>query len=164
MGTLQLQRLATPADEREIIHVPQVGEEETGISNQIPRSILIGIVQPRLEETFELVRSRLESSGFDKIAGRRVVLTGGGSQLNGAREVAARILSKQVRLGRPSKIVGLAEATGGAAFSNCAGLALWAANRPGELLEERDVEDDMPRQAYGTYGLAGITRWFRENF
>ena len=52
--------IATPADEREIIHVPQVGEEETGISNQIPRSILIGIVQPRLEETFELVRSRLE--------------------------------------------------------------------------------------------------------
>jgi cell division protein FtsA len=84
--------------------------------------------------------------------------------LNGAREIAARILSKQVRLGRPVRLNGLAEATGGAAFSACAGLAMWAANRPGEMLGESDNEDDMPRQAYGTYGLAGITRWFRETF
>ena len=37
-----------------------------------------------IEETFELVRNRLEASGFDKIAGRRVVLTGGACQLHGS--------------------------------------------------------------------------------
>ena len=71
------------------------------MSNHMPRSILIGIIQPRLEETFELVRARLEASGFDKIAGRRVVLTGGASQLRGVRELAALVLDKQVRMGRP---------------------------------------------------------------
>src|SRR5690242_1118124 len=45
MKTLYGNCLATPADEREIIQVPQVGEEEAGIANPIPRSILIGIVQ-----------------------------------------------------------------------------------------------------------------------
>ena len=52
-----------------MIDVPQVGEEDRTQPNHIPHSILVGIIQPRLEETFELVRSRLEASGFDKIAG-----------------------------------------------------------------------------------------------
>jgi cell division protein FtsA len=151
--------IATPADEREIIHVPQVGEEETGISNQIPRSILIGIVQPRLEETFELVRSRLESSGFDKIAGRRVVLTGGASQLSGVRELAALVLDKQVRMGRPIRVHGLADATGGPAFATGAGLLTFAL----------EGESQQPRSARGSEAqssgfLGRIGSWLKENF
>ena len=92
-----------------MINVPQVGEEDQAQANTIPKSILVGIIQPRLEETFEMVRSRLETSGFDKIAGRRVVLTGGASQLAGVRELAQLVLDKQVRMGRPIRIGGLAE-------------------------------------------------------
>ena len=50
------------------------------------------------------MRSRLETSGFDKIAGRRVVLTGGASQLPGVRELSQLVLDKQVRMGRPIRI------------------------------------------------------------
>src|SRR5262249_59131191 len=98
---------------REFLAVPQVGEEDQAQASRIPKSILAGIIQPRLEETFELVRSRLEMSGFDKIAGRRIVLTGGASQLTGVRELAQLVLDKQVRMGRPIRLAGLAEATGG---------------------------------------------------
>src|SRR3546814_15084731 len=79
-----------------------------------------------MEEMFELVRSRLEASGFDKVAGRRVVLTGGGSQLQGVRELAQLILDKQVRMGRPLAIHGLAESTCGPAFSTATGLLAYA--------------------------------------
>ncbi|MEZ5830241.1 MAG: cell division protein FtsA [Dongiaceae bacterium] len=151
--------IATPADEREIIHVPQVGEEETGISNQIPRSILIGIVQPRLEETFELVRSRLESSGFDKIAGRRVVLTGGASQLSGVRELAALVLDKQVRMGRPIRVHGLADATGGPAFATGAGLLTFALE--GESQQPRSTRGG---EAHASGFLGRIGSWLKENF
>ena len=89
--------ISASTDEREMIAVPQIGEEEEGHVNHVPKSYLVGIVAPRLEETFELVRNRLEASGFDKVAGRRVVLTGGACQLHGAREFAALILDKQVR-------------------------------------------------------------------
>ena len=84
-----------------MIAVPQVGEEEDGHVNHVPKSLLVGIIAPRLEETFELVRGRLEASGCDKVAGRRVVLTGGACQLHGVRELAGHILDKQVRIGRP---------------------------------------------------------------
>jgi cell division protein FtsA len=164
MKTLYGSALSSSTDGQEMMTIAHIGEDDPDATSQLPRSVLTGIISPRLEETFELVRDRLKESGLESIAGRRVVLTGGGSQLNGAREIAARILSKQVRLGRPTKIGGIAEATGGAAFSTCAGLALWAANRSGEMLEDGESEPEMPRQAYGTHGLAGITRWFKENF
>ncbi|HLJ64403.1 MAG TPA: cell division protein FtsA, partial [Stellaceae bacterium] len=89
------------SDERELITVPQIGDEDERETTQIPKSLLFGIISPRLEETFELVRDRLESSGFDKIAGKRVVLTGGACQLPGTRELAGLILDKQIRIGRP---------------------------------------------------------------
>ena len=47
-----------------MIAVPQIGEEEDGHVNHVPKSLLVGIIAPRLEETFELVRDRLEASGL----------------------------------------------------------------------------------------------------
>ena len=88
MKTLYGSAIASTRDEREMIAVPQIGEEEDGQVNHVPKSLLVGIIAPRLEETFELVRNRLEASGFDKVAGRRVVLTGGACQLHGVRELA----------------------------------------------------------------------------
>jgi cell division protein FtsA len=146
--------IATTLDERETIAVPQIGEEEDGHVNHVPKSYLVRIIAPRLEETFELVRNRLDGSGCDKIAGRRVVLTGGACQLHGARELAATILDKQVRIGRPLRIKGLAEATHGPAFSTAAGLLLFA-------VSER-AEAPPPRLAQG--GIFGrVGQWLREN-
>jgi cell division protein FtsA len=159
MKTLYGNCLATPADEREIIQVPQVGEEETGITNPIPRSILIGIIQPRLEETFELVRSRLEASGFDRVAGRRVVLTGGASQLGGVRELAALVLDKQVRMGRPIRVHGLADATGGPAFTTAAGLLTYALQAEPETMKPTRPEGDLSAGLFGRFGI-----WLKENF
>src|SRR5260370_32366148 len=87
--------ISSSSEERETISVPQVGEEDEGQANHVPRSLLTGIISPRLEETFELVRNRLEASGYDKLAGRRVLLTGGASQLPLPRELARLILDKQ---------------------------------------------------------------------
>ena len=146
MKTLYGNAALSPADERDIIDVPQVGEEAPEYANHLPKSHLIQIIQPRLEEIFEMIRARLAKSGMSEMAGRRVVLTGGTSQLPGIRDMASRILDKQVRLGRPLRIArpyqgqrstsptltGLAEATSGPAFATTAGL-LVAALQPDSL-------------------------------
>lgn len=160
MKTLYGSALASPSDEREMIDVPQVGESEVDSANHIPRSMLTGIIQPRLEETFELVRDRLEASGFSRLAGRRVVLTGGASQMNGARELASRMLDKQVRVGQPIRLTGLAEATGGPAFSTCAGLLTYAQISPFESAgSDGDAENATGRGQLFRFG-----RWLKENF
>ena len=46
-----------------------------------PRSLLKGIIAPRVEETLELLRDRLKASGAPVEAGAGLVLTGGASQL-----------------------------------------------------------------------------------
>jgi cell division protein FtsA len=159
MKTLYGSAIASPADERETIAVPQVGEEEDGDANHVPKSLLVGIITPRLEETFELVRNSLEASGFDKVAGRRVVLTGGASQLPGVRELAGLILDKQVRVGKPLRIAGLAEATGGPAFATSAGLVQFALSERAETLRQGRALAEEPGGLMGRFGV-----WIREHF
>jgi cell division protein FtsA len=151
--------LSSHADDRETITVPQVGVEDDSKSVQIPKSFLVGIVAPRIEETLELVRSRLEASGLDKLAGRRVVLTGGASQLPGVVELARQILNKQVRLGRPRGLTGLAEATSGPAFSACAGLLSFAVDDRGDA---RGLA--LPKHETNSGLFSRIGGWLRENF
>jgi len=148
--------IASTLDEREMIAVPQIGEEEDGHANHVPKSMLVRIIAPRIEETFEMVRNRLEAGGSDKIAGRRVVLTGGACQLHGARELAGLILDKQVRIGRPLRVRGLAESTHGPAFSTAAGLLHFA-------MSER-AEKPRPARRVGSGILGRATQWIRENF
>jgi len=167
LKTLFGSALSGPNDGRDMIPVPLLGEDDGDGESLVPRSVLTGIIQPRIEETFEIVRDRLAECGLSSIAARRVVLTGGASQLSGAREIASRILSKQVRIGRPSRLTGLPDASGSAPFAACAGLASWAAQRPTEVQNVRE-EPDFTHAHYATaaasQGFAGIKRWLRENF
>ena len=159
MKTLYGSAIASAADERETITVPQVGEEEESQATHVPKSLLVGIISPRLEETFELVRNRLEASGYDKVAGRRVVLTGGACQLPGARELAGLILDKQIRIGRPMRVAGLAEATGGPAFSTGIGLLHFAMSERAETARQARSYGEPPAGLIGRVG-----HWLRENF
>jgi cell division protein FtsA len=148
--------ISSTLDEREMIAVPQIGEEEDGHANHVPKSMLVRVIAPRIEETFEMVRNRLEAGGSDKIAGRRVVLTGGACQLHGIKELAGLILDKQVRIGRPLRVKGLAESTHGPAFSTAAGLLHFA-------MSER-AERPRQRRAPGRGLFGQVSNWIREYF
>jgi cell division protein FtsA len=163
MKTLYGSALASSTDDREMIDVPQVGEEsDHTTANHIPRSLLTGIIQPRLEETFELVRDRLKASGIEDAAGKRIVLTGGASQMTGARELAARMFDKNVRLARPFRLTGAADVAGGPAFSTCAGLLRYALVGPAEaIITDLDSTGSKKRK---TSGALKISRWLKMNF
>src|SRR5260370_32683481 len=90
--------ISSTLDEREMIAVPQIGEEDDAHVNHVPKSLLVSIIAPRVEETFEMVRDRLEAGGFDKIAGRRVVLPRRRRQLPGIRQHAGHNLLQQERI------------------------------------------------------------------
>jgi len=118
----------------DVISVAQMGEDGADAALRVPRSMLTRIIQARLEEIFGEVQTRLRASGFDVAAGRRAVLTGGACQLAGTRELAARILNKQVRIGRPQAFTGLAAASAGPDYATAIGLLMAGATMPPELL------------------------------
>jgi cell division protein FtsA len=155
---------AAGTDDSASIDVPPVGEEEHAQPNYVPRSLLTGIIQPRIEETFELVRAKLVDSGIDRIAGRRVILTGGASQLPGLCDIGQLILDKQIRLGRPQRVKGLAEATGGPAFSTAAGLLIYAAEHMDEMpLMPPGYTFSLPAP-FSSPALQKVTHWLKENW
>ncbi|MDA0229316.1 MAG: cell division protein FtsA [Proteobacteria bacterium] len=163
MKRLYASAIGGPADNREMIEVPQLGEPELHSARQIPRSLLTGIVRPRLEETFELVRDFLDSSGAASASARRIVLTGGASQLQGVGELASQILEKQVRLARPLPMQGLAEAVAGPNCATCAGLLIYAAERHDDSQIRRQTrEHPSPQPAESALGRIG--QWLRANF
>jgi cell division protein FtsA len=134
-----------------------VGEDDDQIM-RVPREMIVRIIRPRLEETFELLRDRLESSGLPLEQRRRVVLTGGASQLIGVRELASRILGNEVtvRLGRPRIVRGLPETAAGPGFAGAIGLLAWAAG------EGRPVLDIGPGPGVPTGWLGRAIGWLRE--
>ena len=83
------------------------------------------IIRARIDETLEIFRDRLNQSGYGNAVGKRVVLTGGASQLSGLPEAARRMLGRNVRIGRPLGVAGLPEAAKGPAFSAPVGLLIY---------------------------------------
>jgi cell division protein FtsA len=162
MKTLWGSAIASQIDEREMIAVPLLGERGVDTVQKVPKSMLTGIIRPRVEEIFEMVRDRLEHCGSAALAGRRAVLTGGASQLDGVRDVAAQWLDRQVRLGVPAAVPGMPEAAHTPGFAVCAGLLAYAL--------KPDTHHALPQEKARAIETAQLSyvrkmgRWIAESF
>jgi len=153
--------IAGGLDEREMITAPAVGADEREPPQFVSRATLTRIIKPRVEEILEMARDRLAASPFAAEPRARVVLTGGASQLTGLPELAARILGRPVRIGRPLGISGLPDAAKGAAFAVSAGLLAYPQSAHLEHFQVRRSRHLMT----GTGGyVARVGRWLKESF
>lgn len=149
----------TSKDKEENINVYPVGEEDDTLIKQVPKSDLIKIIAPRVEEIFELVNHKLTEHGLKDVSSHRVVLTGGCSLLPGMREVANLILDKQVRLGRPRNILNLPENLYSPDFSTAVGLLLFNTSH----CEKKPKKLSHKTSSNGSK-FSEIFDWFRQNF
>jgi len=130
--TLHGSAIASANEDREMIEAPPRGDDPGAGPVTAPRSMLKGIIAPRVEETLEILKERLKAADALEL-GAGVVLIGGASQLAGVREVATRVFDRSVRLGRPARIPHLADAAAGPGFCAAAGVLQRAAFGPREL-------------------------------
>jgi cell division protein FtsA len=153
--------LAGRSDERDMITVPPVGDQENEQPQFVSRAKVVRIIKPRVEEILEMVRDRLAASPFAAQARGHVVLTGGASELNGLSDLASRILNRSVRIGRPLGLGGLPDAAKGPAFAVAAGLLVYPQAAHLEHFKPRATR----RSVTGTDGyIARVGRWLRESF
>jgi cell division protein FtsA len=152
--------LAGGSDERDMITVPAVGDDDREPPQLVSRASLVRIIKPRVEEILEMVRDRLAASPFANETRARAILTGGASQLTGLPELAARVLNRPVRVGRPLGISGLPEAAKGPAFAVATGLLVYPQAAHLEHFEPRRTRHLMT----GTGYIARVGRWLRESF
>lgn len=95
-------------------------------TNVISKRVLYGIVDPRLEEVFELVNGEIKKANLQGKLPAGCVLTGGGSLTVGAEKVAKNILKMPVRIGFPKGISGLIDDIQGPDSSSCVGALIYA--------------------------------------
>ena len=128
LKTLYGSVLSSPSDEHEIIEIP-ILPSEFGQFKQINRSTINNIIKPRVEETLELVWQKLRQYNLHKRKIKNLVLTGGGSQLEGIADYAQTIFDSNVRLGQPQGVIGLNQSFSGPQFSQTIGSILYEADK-----------------------------------
>ncbi|MDR0557397.1 MAG: cell division protein FtsA [Treponema sp.] len=128
------------------IPVPGVGGRPPML---IPRSQILAIIRPRMEEIFMMVKEKLDKVYYTRSLGAGVVLTGGGALLAGAAELAASIFKAPVRIGLPLPVAGLAGEYRSPVFSTAIGLLLLGFEREQQAYIPSSSESDihLPRPA-----------------
>jgi cell division protein FtsA len=149
------------SDAHELMSVPSAGDDELDVPQVVSRATIANIVRHRAEEIFEMVRDRLADSPFAAEPKARVVLSGGASQLTGTLDLAARILNRPVRIGRPLGFSRLPNEAKSASFAVPGGLLVYP-----QFAHLEHVEPRHTRQLRtGTDGYFGkVGRWLREGF
>lgn len=110
---------ARAVDPLELFLVEPFGD---GMPIEVQRSELAMVIEARVEEIFELVQKEIKRSGYDGLIRAGAVITGGGSQLPGTKEVAQRVLGVPIRMARPEKLTGMADALRHPSYSTSVGL------------------------------------------
>ncbi len=106
---------------RRVVLPAQVGFEERMLSCKA----LHTVINARMDETFHVLRSRLDEAGVLPHLGAGVVLTGGGAYLRKVSDLAQRVFGLPCRIGLPVNVDGLENAEQPAALSTAAGLVLY---------------------------------------
>ncbi len=99
--------LISPIEEREMIKMKFI-DSDTQEMIQITRAELRDIIQSRLEEMFESVKTILEKSGISVYKLGNIVLTGGVTSIVGIDKLASEVFEKNVRIGYPNKLESVA--------------------------------------------------------
>ena len=146
--------LADLADPEDVIDVAGVDDRP---SRKLSRRALADVIQPRVEELFELVQAELRRSGFDQVLSSGIVLTGGSSVMPGMIELGEEVFHMPVRLGIPKYTGALADVVQHPRFATACGLLLEAQTQRKRGLKVREKRD--VKQVFGR-----MKSWFEKNF
>ncbi len=144
----------------EMVDAPKLGPDGRLESAQCARAELARILRPRIEEIFEIIDERLsKASAAGRPLPRRIVLTGGSSQLPCLRELAEEVFRAPVRLAKPANVKGLGETFSSPSFAAAAGLLRWDLTG---VPDARGAERAGGQAGDGVFRR--VTSWLQENF
>ncbi len=139
-------------DDDEQIKIDGVGKRE----RYILKSDLAMIIEPRMEEIFNLVKREIENNSDIDFLAAGAVITGGSVSMEGTVELAEKILAMPVRLGIPRQIGGLQQIISSPIYSTGVGLVQYSAkNTDNKKIRIRD--ENTFKQVFEI-----MKNWFKE--
>ncbi len=106
----------------ETIEVPSVGGRKPRV---LSRQLLAEILEPRVQEIFDLVNREIVKSGYEDVIASGVVITGGSTILEGMPELAEQVFNLPVRRGIPANIGGLTDVVNSPVYATGVGLVVY---------------------------------------
>ncbi len=94
------------------------------------KTLIDGIIRPRLNEIFSLVGEEIKKSGFAGMIPAGIVITGGGAETVEVVNSCKRTLQLPARVGIPSGLSGLTDEISSPAYSTLTGLILYSRKLP----------------------------------
>jgi cell division protein FtsA len=144
--------LLASGDERDLVLIPGSGDQNAVSLQQIQKSLLVRIIRPRVEETLDHIRRTLEC--FPPVFRRKLVLTGGASQLPGIRDIVSTSLNKHVSTEKFYKILYRGDLVPG--YSTVLGLVRYFAAYRQDFLSEENLD-------VLSGGWRGAWNWIKKN-
>ena len=139
----------------ETLEVPSMGGRNP---RSISRQILCEIIEPRLEEVFQLIQREITKSGYEETLASGMVMTGGSTLLPGMIEMAEEHFNVPVRQGVPTNVGGLVDVISSPVYSTGVGLVLYG-------MKEQDKNLFRIRETNLFCKVRGrMAEWFREFF
>lgn len=144
------------ANANEMIEVTSMNDRP---GRKISAKVLSEVVSARYEELFTLVRNELRRNGFEDRIAAGMVMTGGGSNVLGAVELAEMCFEMPVRQGVAHHVAGLSEACANPSLATGVGLLLHGYQQQYEGGYNNPVLND------GGKGMwTRMREWFQGNF
>ena len=142
------------ADPNEMIEVPGIGDRAT---RTMSRQTLAEVIEPRVDELYQLVQKVLHDSGFEDLLSSGIVLTGGSSVMQGMVELGEEIFHMPVRIGMPRYAGGLSEVVRNPRYATAVGLLLEGVTQT--------QAGRFSRQNGSVRAVLGrMKQWFERNF
>jgi len=116
--------LAQNISSEETIEVPGMAGRE---ARKLSRQILGEILEPRMEEMFQLVQREIIRAGMENMIPSGIVITGGTALLEGVNEIAESVFNLPCRIGKPRSISGLVDVVNNPMYATGVGLVMYGA-------------------------------------
>ncbi|MDH4262036.1 MAG: cell division protein FtsA [Spirochaetia bacterium] len=116
--------LSSMVDKDESIEVPSVGDRSPRMTS---RKHLAEIMEARMRELLELIDNEISRSGQKNRLAGGIILTGGGSLVDGMTTLAEEVINLGAAIGHPKGFSGIVEKISSPIFSTATGLILYAA-------------------------------------
>jgi cell division protein FtsA len=125
--------LPLEVDPDEVVQITSIGED---LPHGVTRRHIAEISQSRVRELFDLVAAEVDAAGATNRLQAGLVLTGGGSALQGLSRAARDQLGMAARVTGPRGLGGLTDQISTPPYAAASGLLLWGARHWGEEQEE----------------------------
>lgn len=150
--------ILTSNDSREAIEVPLTDDRDSEV-NIVNRSMLIDIIRAKIEEIVELLILKLEENKIP--ISNKIVITGGGANLSGLKELLSHLLGVKVRIGIPKLQSGFNKDADKLDFVNASGMLKHIVSE----LQKNTNFSEGKKTAYRSIGnMRGVMNWIKNNF